>query len=115
MLFIAHRGASGREPENTLRAFERALALGGDVRGDLADLGRRVGARFLHLCWESAAPEPHTLVSADMIADLRRQGFQVVIWHEERAEELRHLVRLPVWGICTNTPDVLASVMAKRE
>jgi len=99
----------------SLRPSVPTAILVGDVRGDLADLGRRVGARFLHLCWESAAPEPHTLVSADMIADLRRQGFEVVIWHEERAEELRHLVRLPVWGICTNTPDVLASVMAERE
>jgi len=30
-LKIAHRGASGHEPENTLRAFERAIELGADM------------------------------------------------------------------------------------
>lgn len=79
MHIIAHRGASAYEPENTLRAFERALALG-----------------------------------ADMITALGQQGFEVVIWHEERVEELRYLVQLPAWGICTDTPDVLAQVLRQR-
>lgn len=31
MMIIAHRGASAQEPENTLRAFERAIELGADM------------------------------------------------------------------------------------
>lgn len=31
MLLIAHRGASGHEPENTLKAFKKALSLGADM------------------------------------------------------------------------------------
>ncbi len=30
-LKIAHRGASGYEPDNTIRAFERAIDLGADM------------------------------------------------------------------------------------
>ena len=30
-LKIAHRGASGYEPENTIRAFEKAIELGADI------------------------------------------------------------------------------------
>ena len=30
-LIIAHRGASGYEPENTLRSFKRALDMGADM------------------------------------------------------------------------------------
>ncbi|MGQ9553447.1 MAG: hypothetical protein ACUVWR_04975 [Anaerolineae bacterium] len=47
-------------------------------------------------------------------AHLGQQGFEVVIWHEERVEELHYLVQLPVWGICTNTADVLAQVLRQR-
>ena len=44
MLVIAHRGASGERPENTLPAFERAIELGADaVELDVrADLGGRL-------------------------------------------------------------------------
>jgi glycerophosphoryl diester phosphodiesterase len=31
MMIIAHRGASAQEPENTMRAFERAIDLGADM------------------------------------------------------------------------------------
>ncbi len=40
-----------------------------------------------------------------------RRGLGIVVWHEERPEELRELVQLDVDGICTNTPDVLASIL----
>jgi len=31
MLIVGHRGASGSEPENTIRAFDRALSMGADM------------------------------------------------------------------------------------
>jgi len=88
--------------------------LTGETDVDLVALGRRCRARFIHLCWEQAAPSPHELVSAELISHLNDRGFEVVVWHEERPEELQHLVRLPVWGICTNTPDVLARILSER-
>jgi glycerophosphoryl diester phosphodiesterase len=52
-----------------------------------------------------------------MVTNIRQQGLGIVIWHEERPAELRELVSMEVDGICTNTPDVLSSILknVKRE
>lgn len=74
-----------------------------------------VGARLTHLCWERKAPEPHRLVTPELLRRCTEAGLDVVIWHEERPEELRELVRLPVWGICSNNPErVVAALAAGR-
>jgi glycerophosphoryl diester phosphodiesterase len=70
-----------------------------------------VEADYVHPCWEHASPAPHQLLTAALIAAIRQQGLGIVVWHEERPEELRELVRLDVDGICTNTPDLLASIL----
>ena len=75
-----------------------------------------VGARFTHLCWERKAPEPHRLLTPDLLFRCRRAGLEVVIWHEERPEELREIVKQPVWGICSNNPErVVAALMANEQ
>jgi glycerophosphoryl diester phosphodiesterase len=70
-----------------------------------------VEADYVHPCWEHASPAPHQLLTPALIAAIRQQGLGIVVWHEERPEELRELVRLDVDGICTNTPDLLASIL----
>jgi glycerophosphoryl diester phosphodiesterase len=70
-----------------------------------------VEADYVHPCWEHALPTPHQLLTPALIATIRQQGLGIVVWHEERAEELRELVKLDVDGICTNTPDLLASIL----
>jgi glycerophosphoryl diester phosphodiesterase len=100
---IAHRGASAYEPENTLRAFERAIQMGATM----------LELDYVHPCWERASPTLHKLLTSEMIAGIRRRGLGIIVWHEERPAELRELVRLDVDGICTNTPDLLAGVLAR--
>jgi glycerophosphoryl diester phosphodiesterase len=82
-----------------------------DRQAEFVDWALAVHADYVHLCWESGSPNPHELLSPDLIASIRQPGLGIVLWHEERHAELRELVRLDVDGICTNTPDVLAALL----
>ncbi|HSJ53252.1 MAG TPA: glycerophosphodiester phosphodiesterase family protein [Anaerolineae bacterium] len=82
-----------------------------DRQADFVDWVLAVGADYVHPCWEHASPSPHELLTPELIGRLRGEGLGIVVWHEERPEELRELVKLDVDGICTNTPDVLAAIL----
>ncbi|TMC51930.1 MAG: glycerophosphodiester phosphodiesterase [Chloroflexi bacterium] len=73
----------------------------------LIDLARSAHADYLHLCWENRAPHPHELLTPDLLRALRAAGLGIVLWHEERDDELRVLRTLDVDAICTNTPEKL--------
>ena len=85
----------------------------GSVLGveEMAFLGRRYGCNGVHPCWEPRDPYPHRLLSADLIEQLREQGFKVTLWHEERENELRELIALDPDAICTNTPAKLRALV----
>ena len=70
-----------------------------------------IKADYVHPSWEKAATFPHVLVPPDLIASIRNRGLGIILWHEDRPEELNDLVKLDVDGICTNTPDVLAAIL----
>ena len=70
-----------------------------------------VGADYVHPCWERGASDPHRLLTPELVASIHARGLGIVVWHEERPEELRELVKLDVQGICTNTPDILAGIL----
>jgi glycerophosphoryl diester phosphodiesterase len=74
---------------------------------ELIEMAREARADYVHLCWENRAPHPHELLTPDLLRDLRAAGLGIVLWHEEREEELRVLRTLDVDAICTNTPDRL--------
>ena len=73
-------------------------------------LTRRYQCDAVHPCWESRAPFPHRLLSREAITRLHEAGLKVIVWHEEREDELRHLLDLGVGGICTNDPERLKSL-----
>lgn len=74
-----------------------------------------VGANYVHPCWESFDPQPHRLLTSNLLTEIRGHNLGIILWHEERPEELRELVKLDVDGICTNTPDVLASILQEKQ
>ena len=74
---------------------------------ELIEMARAARADYIHLCWERRAPQPHTLLTPDLLSALRGAGLGIVLWHEERDDELRVLRTLDVDAICTNTPDKL--------
>jgi glycerophosphoryl diester phosphodiesterase len=65
----------------------------------------------VHLCWEGRAPRPHRLLDRALIERLRRAGFAITLWHEERENELAALVALEPDAICTNTPAALRRIV----
>lgn len=73
----------------------------------LIEATRLANADYVHLCWEKRAPQPHTLLTPDLIGALRGAGLGIVLWHEERPEELAVLRTLDVDAICSDTPDRL--------
>jgi glycerophosphoryl diester phosphodiesterase len=99
--------------EPTLRTS--VLVAWRDRQTDFVDWALAVEADYVHLCWEHGSPTPHQLLSADLITSIRRNGLRTILWHEERREELVELVQLDVYGICTNTPDVLASILGRSD
>ena len=74
-----------------------------------------IGADYVHPCWEDQAPQPHRLLTPEVIHEIRAAGLGIIVWHEERPEELRALAALAVDGICTNTPDVLRRVIDQKQ
>jgi glycerophosphoryl diester phosphodiesterase len=70
-------------------------------------LAERAGADIIHLCWESAGPRPQDLITDQLIDRARRDGRQIVLWHEERAEIITDIIRKPVLGICSDRPEML--------
>lgn len=74
---------------------------------ELISLARAARADYVHLCWERRAPHPHELLTSELIAALHAASLGIVLWHEERDDELQVLRTLDVQGICTNTPDKL--------
>lgn len=75
---------------------------------ELVAAAQAIKADYVHLCWEARHPEPHTLLTPDLLNALRAAGLGIVLWHEERPSELSVLCTLDVDGICSNTPDRLA-------
>jgi glycerophosphoryl diester phosphodiesterase len=73
----------------------------------LIEATRLAKGDYVHLCWESRAPQPHKLLTPELLAALRAAGLGIVLWHEERPDELSVLRTLDVDAICTNTPDRL--------
>lgn len=82
-----------------------------DHQADFVGWAQAVEADMLHLCWESGSPTPHQLLTPELIRSIRGAGLGIVLWHEERPEELQKLVQMDVDGICTNTPDRLDAVL----
>lgn len=82
-----------------------------DQKADFVEWALAVAADFVHPAWENEIPTPSKLLTPDMIINIRRQGLGLIIWQEDRPSELQELVKLGPDGICTNTPDVLATIL----
>ncbi len=87
----------------------------GSVNIDAAKLAQSVGAQYVHPAWEGLLDEPHKLLTNEWLSNVRSAGLGIISWHEERLTELRELVKLRLDGICTNTPDVLSTILNEQK
>ncbi len=74
---------------------------------DPVALAQAVNADFVHPCWENAVDQPHTLLTKAWIQRVRDAKLGVILWHEERPEEIQALRRMGVDGICSDAPELL--------
>jgi len=100
------------DPEKVRRSKELAPEMLGSVLTgkrdiDFVQLARNAKADCIHFCWERH-PSPHTLLTDELMKTCRDAGLKVVIWHEERPEEIREIVKRDIYGICSDLPDLLA-------
>ncbi|MBO0344206.1 hypothetical protein J0X15_03140 [Roseibium sp. CAU 1637] len=62
---------------------------------------------LIHPCWERAGARPDRLLDAAFFAKADMRGLPVVTWHEERPDVAAALCSLPVFGICSDAPELL--------
>lgn len=74
---------------------------------DPVKLAQAVNAEYVHPCWETAAPQPHRLLTQAWMERVRGAELGIILWHEERPEEIAALRRIGVDGICSNAPELL--------
>lgn len=97
-----------REMKDLAPNIATSLLVGPVLPADqLIAMARAVKADYVHLCWETRHPQPHTLLAPDLLNALHAAGLGIILWHEERPSELSVLRTLDVDGICSNAPDLL--------
>jgi glycerophosphoryl diester phosphodiesterase len=115
--------ANGFEGEAIICSFDHALlrqvkelapeiptsVLVGETSGDFVEIARAAGADYIHFCWEGRSPTPHKLLTPELVAKIHEQGLGIIIWHEERPEEIREILKYPIEGICSDRPDLLSA------
>jgi glycerophosphoryl diester phosphodiesterase len=84
-------------------------------KNEMVEWALAVNADYVHPCWEKHDPRPHRLLTSSLVEKIRSHSLGIVIWHEERPEELRELVKCDIDAICTNTPDVLADILKEEK
>ncbi|GAB4516851.1 MAG: hypothetical protein Kow0047_28700 [Anaerolineae bacterium] len=85
----------------------RTAILFKDVTVDPVSLARSCQADYVHPCWERASDHPSAFLSPEWVQRVRDAGLGLIIWHEERPEEIAALRRLGVDAICSDRPDLL--------
>ncbi|MFN2231162.1 MAG: glycerophosphodiester phosphodiesterase [Anaerolineae bacterium] len=78
----------------------------GSIHVDPVALAKSVDATYVHPCWERLA-HPSEQLTPDWIARVRSAGLGIVIWHEERPDEIAALCQLGVDAICSDAPELL--------
>jgi glycerophosphoryl diester phosphodiesterase len=80
----------------------------GSPHVDPVQLAQSVGAAYVHPCWERF-DHPSSLLVPDWITHVRQAGLGIIVWHEERPEEIAALRQIGVDGICSDAPELLLS------
>ncbi len=80
--------------------------LTGEKDIDFVKLAQEAQADCILFCWEQH-PYPHTMLTDKLMKTCEDAGLKVVIWHEERPDEIREIVKLNIYGIFSNLPDLL--------
>ena len=105
--------------------IEKARTLNGDISisllvnlndmNKISELGSKYKPDYLHPCWGNYSMSPSSLLTEDFFKKAKKGNFSIVTWHEENEEELENLSSLPVYGICTDEPDLLSKILERKK
>jgi len=70
---------------------------------DFTRTAQQLGASYVHPCWERDE-DPQRLLTDELIQEANGRGMKVIVWHEEREDQIKKLITKPVYGICTDDP-----------
>jgi len=73
---------------------------------DFVARAKEAQADSIHFCWRDH-PSPQRLLTDDVLRRAQEAGLHVILWNEERPEVLREVLRLPIYAICSNAPELL--------
>src|SRR5438876_165044 len=121
MLVIAHRGASGNAPENTMAAFKKAVALGANFIETDLQLSRDARLVAIHDATVNRTTNGqgtvHDMTLTELrrlVAEDRRKDLQVVCWTVNHPAHMRLLAAAGVDGIMSDYPDRLVAAVRKE-
>jgi len=84
----------------------KTAVLVGDKDAHWVTIAKEAKADCIHFCWERY-PTPHKLLTDEVMKLAAKNNLKVVIWHEERPEEIQRITKRDIYGICSNLPDLL--------
>ena len=70
-------------------------------------------ADIIHLCWENL-PRPQDFLTSSFFEKCDALGKKVVLWHEEDPARMADLRSKPVFGICSDRPELVNPVRFKN-
>ena len=73
---------------------------------DWVALAKEANADCIQFGWERH-PEPHRLLTEDVFRRAEEAGLYMLLWHEERPSVIAELNKLPIYGVCGNSPELL--------
>ena len=95
----------------TYRSLELCVLLGfGSSDKQIAKGQHYLEKALINGGLQSPGPLPGAPIEIGTTARLHEAGLKVIVWHEEREDELRCLLDLGVDGICTNDPERLKNL-----
>jgi len=77
-------------------------------------LAKNVQANYVLLAWEDKHPLPHHLLDPRILMMSLKHNVPIITWHEERPYVLMHLIKKPVYGICTNDPKLVSDLIMNQ-
>ncbi len=105
-----------REINQKIPEVETILILGSVFsKEDVLFLAKNYKASAIIPAWEARHPYPDRLIDATFVEYLLSEGIKTILWHEERPEILKGLLRLPVYGICTNDPLIVKQLIQEAQ
>jgi len=72
------------------------------------------GADIVHLCWERM-DRPQDALTSELFEQARRNSQAIVIWHEEDPVRMAAIRDKPIFGICSDRPELVHPFVAPED